>query len=183
MADHTFAVVSYLSGQPAEFINGFRRRLNPVYGEWLAHLSVLPPRRLSGSVEDCLALLRRQCEQIAPLDVALDGVSTFWPVSGVVYLSISEGYQELVALHDLLNVETMQSREAHRYVPHITVAQELDESSTHSVHEEVARAWSDLAQPFRLRVDSLVLVEQAAPNQWIDVAPIPLGSLSFTGRR
>src|SRR5689334_23989962 len=103
MHESTYAVVSYLSGPVADFINSLRRSLNPTYGDWLAHVSVLPPRRLSGGLnceDDRLERLRAICHQASPFDLELQGVSTFWPVNGVVYLSISSGYDDLVSLHE-----------------------------------------------------------------------------------
>ncbi|MSO19968.1 MAG: 2'-5' RNA ligase family protein [Acidobacteria bacterium] len=183
MLDSTYAVVSYLTGPIADFVSGLRRRLNPIYGDWLAHVSVLPPRLLSWTVGDRdnrLAHLRERCRQIAPFEVSLDGVSTFWPVNGVVYLRVAEGLTQLAELHSLLNHNGMYSAEPYAYVPHVTVVQALDEVATQDALKEVSLAWTELPQPIRFRVDSLVLVGQDTPDHWVDIAPIPLGSYSLS---
>lgn len=186
MQESTYAVVSYLTGPLAEFVNTLRQRLNPTYGDWLAHVSVLPPRRLAGpfhSQDERLQRLRSVCRQAEPFEVELDGVTTFWPVNGVVYLSVGQGQADLHALHTLLNENGMRAQEAYSYVPHVTIAQSLDERSTHAALAEVMQAWAELAKPVRFAVDSLVLVgqvnEPGSGERWVDIAPIPLGSLAM----
>jgi 2'-5' RNA ligase len=184
MQESTYAVVSYLSGPVADLINSLRRSLNPMFADWLAHVSVLPPRRLPTGLadqEDRLERLRKICHQASPFDLELQDVSTFWPVNGVVYLSVSTGYAELVSLHQLLSECGMQSVEAYGYVPHVTIAQSLDEADTHKAMAQVAEAWSALAKPVRLHVDSLVLVEQPAGEvKWANIESIKLGSFALT---
>ena len=112
MHESTYAVVSYLTGPLAEFVNSLRRGLNPMYGDWLAHISVLPPRRLAGPIDgkdSRLEKLRDICRQAEPFEVELDGVSTFWPVNGVVYLSVGRGLECLEELHRLLNEKDRKS--------------------------------------------------------------------------
>ena len=189
MLESTYAVVSYLSSPLADFVNALRRSLNPMYGDWLAHVSILPPRRLAGRLNgpggpnEMLGKLRDICRQASPFEVHLGGVSTFWPVNGVVYLSVADGCSELVGLHELLNENGMRAEEAYGYVPHVTVAQSLDEPATRAAMRQVSEAWDALPKPVRFAVDSLVLVEQVhlpgAGEKWVDIAPIPLGSLTL----
>lgn len=189
MHESTYAVVSYLTGSLAQFVNSMRLRLNPTYGDWQAHVSVLPPRRLAGPFDDSdgrLERLRRVCRQAEPFEVELDGVSTFWPVNGVVYLSVGRGCAELEALHGLLNENGMRAYEPYNYVPHVTIAQSLDEISTQGAMTEAMTGWAALLRPVRFVVDSLVLVGQVSipgsGEKWVDIAPIPLGSLAMAPR-
>ena len=110
-------------------------------------------------------------------------MSTFWPVNGVVYLSVGRGQAELESLHALLNDNGLHAEEPYQYVPHVTIAQSLDERATRTALEQVLEAWNQLAKPVRFPVDSLVLVGQvsdpACGDKWVDIAPIPLGSPAF----
>jgi 2'-5' RNA ligase len=190
MQQATYAVVSYLSGPLADFVNSLRHRLNPALGDWLAHVSILPPRRLAGSFgadDERLERLRSLCRKVDGFAVELSGVNSFWPINGVVYLSIGEGASRLVQLHSLLNEGGMLAEEAYGYIPHVTIAQSLDQSATESAVQEVQEAWNRLSKPARFLVESLVLVEQVKQpdggEKWMDLAPIPLGSLTLASSR
>ena len=120
---------------------------------------------------------------VEPFEAKLSEVQTFWPVKGVVYLSVSLGSQRLVELHDLLNGGPLGRVEPFPYVPHITLAQELDESQTRTVLHEASQAWARYVGPTTFRVESLSLVRQREDQCWIDLAPVPLGgALKPAGR-
>jgi 2'-5' RNA ligase len=176
MAD-TFSVVSYLPDRLAGFVDSLRRRFDPSLAAWLSHVTILPPRELQEPLEEPLELLRKQCARIEPFEVAIRGVSTFWPVSGVVYLSFAAGADRLIQLHDMLNSGCLESEEVHRYVPHVTIAQELDEHRTRNLLQDVEREWSHYEAGASFRVESLFLVRRTPENLWIDLAPIRLGGL------
>jgi hypothetical protein len=176
MAEGTCALVSYLPGELGRFIDSLRGRFDPALAGWLAHVSILPPRPLDQPLETPLVTLQEKCALVEPFDVTIDAVSTFWPVSGVVYLSIGAGAERLVRLHEDLNSGSLAYREPHPYVPHITVAQELNEHATQSVMDDVEREWSRHGRGRSFRVESLYLVQKTLQNLWIDLVPIPLGS-------
>jgi len=183
MADPTYAVVAYLPGKLGRFVDELRQRLNPDYASWLAHVTLLPPRALAAPPEEILACLREQCAHQEPFDVEIGGVATFWPVNGVVYLSFSKGMDQLVELHRLLNAGLVACQEIYDYVPHVTIAQQLDELEAHLVLAEVSRKWSRFDGQAQFRVESLFLVEQTSPNQWKILAPIPFSSFFYAARR
>ncbi|MBI4458641.1 MAG: 2'-5' RNA ligase family protein [Acidobacteria bacterium] len=162
----------------AKFVDDLRQRFNPACAAWLAHVTILPPRPLQISMEESLATIRRKCLRLEPFSVSLDSVSTFWPANGVVYLSFSAGAQRLAALHDLLNQGGLAQKEPYPFVPHVTVAQELDETTAQAVLQEVSRAWEKFEGDTSLRIELLSLVQQAPGNRWVDLAPIALGSLA-----
>ena len=177
------AVVAYLPGRLAEFVDHLRQRFNPACAAWLPHVTILPRRPLHTTPEEALATIREKCLSLEPFAVSLDCVSTFWPVTGVVYLSFAAGSQRLIALHDALNHGCLEREEPFPFVPHVTVAQELDEASAQAVLEEVSRAWSHYEGETSFRIELLSFVQQAPENRWVDLVPIPLGSLLAPFRR
>lgn len=175
MADAQYAVVAYLPGSPAEFVNGLRRRFNPVPPAGKPHVTILPPRSLSTPLGEPLEAIRKQCAEFQPFEVELHGPSTFWPVSGVVYLSLSHGFEQLVQLHDALNTGGLRRQEAHPYVPHVTIAQELNKTDTQAVLADVTRGWLKYRDANSFRVECLFLVEQTSEIAWTDLSCILLG--------
>ena len=183
MGAGTFSLVAYLQGEMGKFVDSLRRRLNPGFAAWLPHVTILPPRPLGATPEEVLALIRQKCLFLDPFQASLGRVLSFWPVNGVVYLSFTAGFQGLVDLHDLLNRDGLAFAEPYPYVPHVTVAQELDEASLGTVLEEVTREWARYRGEISLRVESLSLVRQEPDRRWVDLGPIQLGRLLETSRR
>ena len=183
MGDVSCSVVAYLPGQLGEFVNSLRARLNPRFAHWLSHITILPPRPLSPNADAVVAEMREKCQFVEPFEVKLSEVQTFWPVTGVVYLSVSLGSERLVELHDLLNQGPLGRVEPFPYVPHITLAQELDEAETRAVLHEASAAWARYAGPTTFRVESLPLVRQLEDLSWVDLVPVSLGSALKPVRR
>ena len=170
-------MVAYLPGELGRFVDDLRRRLNPRFAAWLAHVTILPPRPLSATAEAMLAQVREKCLGVGPFAASLGGVFTFWPANGVVYLSFAAGFSRLLELHEQLNCGCLERVETYPYVPHVTLAQELDEAETQTVLREAAQEWARYKGELSFRVESLSLVRQEPDKRWIDLAPIPLGSL------
>jgi 2'-5' RNA ligase len=172
-----YAVVSYLPGELGEFVDRLRRRFDPALAAWLPHVTLLPPRSLENALDGPLETIRRRCALFEPFDATVYGVCTFWPISGVVYLSCSAGRNRLTELHDALNSAELERQEIHPYVPHITIAQDLDEQRAAAVLADVEREWSAHQAGWKFRVESLFLVQKTPENRWLNLAPIPLGGL------
>lgn len=183
MGEDNYAVVSYLGGELGQFIDSLRRHFDPTLASWLAHVTLLPPRPLQAPLEAPLDDIRRQCASVEPFEAAIQGVSTFWPVSSVVYLSFSQGADRLVELHGALNSGLLAYPEIHPYVPHITIAQELDERGKDNVLAEVRREWARYGAETSFRVESLFLVQKTPDNRWVELAPIHLGGRLSHSRR
>lgn len=175
MVEPTYAVVSYLPGELREFVDGLRRRFDPALAAWQAHVTILPPRAIEDAMHRPLDTLRNYCAQVQPFELTLRGVATFLPVNGVVYLAIGAGTERLVELHDGLNCDGLRSQEPYPYVPHVTIAQELDQETTENVRAEIQREWSRCPSGGLFRIESLVLVKKTQENHWENLATIALG--------
>jgi len=182
MDDVSCSLVAYLPGPLAEFVNGLRARLNPRFAHWLSHVTILPPRPLPDP-DAVVTEIQEKCQLVDPFEARLSELQTFWPVKGVVYLSVSLGSDRLVDLHQLLNQGPLGRVEPFPYVPHITLAQELDEAETRAALHEASQAWSRYTGPKTFRVESLSLVRQREDLSWVDLAPVSLGGALKPVRR
>src|ERR1700730_14674349 len=102
MEENNYAVVVYLPGELRDFVDQLRRRFDPGLAGFLPHVTILPPRPLQSPLEGPLDTIRERCAGVKPFDASIRSVSTFWPVSGVVFLSLL-GSERLIRLHDELN--------------------------------------------------------------------------------
>ncbi len=170
---NVFALVIYIPGPLGLFLDQLRRELVPDYDPH-AHVSVLPPRTLAVgwqvASEEAAAITASR----PPFDVELTNVSVF-PVTGVVYIEIGEGGDELRRIHAAMNSNTLGFEEPFAYYPHVTLAQELPTERVPEVCELAARRWREYRGSRTFRADRAVLVQNTLSNRWIDLRACLLG--------
>jgi len=170
---NSFALVTYIPEPLAGFLDRLRQELVP--NCFLrAHATILPPRPLSSTPEAAWEPIRSLAPRYAPFDLQLAEVRVF-PRSDVIFISISTGCDELVRMHDAMNIDGLRFQEAYSYHPHITLAQDL---KTDEVDEltTVARArWAEFQTSKTLRVDKVVFVQNTRRGEWVDLGECCLG--------
>jgi hypothetical protein len=171
---NVFALVIYIPGPLGLFLDRLRRDLVPDYDPH-AHVSVLPPRTLAvgwevASDEAAAITAARQ-----PFEVELTGVSVF-PVTGVVYLEVGRGGDELRRIHTAMNSDSLGFDEPFAYYPHVTLAQEIPMERVPEVRELAAQRWREYPGERTFLCDRAVLVQNTLSNRWIDLRACLLGS-------
>jgi 2'-5' RNA ligase len=178
---NSFALVSYLSGPLAELLDEIRHDFAPATRA-KAHLTILPPRPLSGLhpfAEDAAAEiideLKERLQDFAPFRVELGEVEVF-EGSQVIYVSIKGGFEELERMHDALNTGRMAFEEPYPYHPHVTVVQELAPGDVPDAAQFARWRWSEFTHSRSMRVECLTFVQNTIENCWTDLAMLELGS-------
>src|SRR5262245_47248729 len=96
----SFALVAYIPDPLRMFLDDLRRELVPGCAP-NAHVTILPPRPLSGSREAAIATIRGRIGDFSPFEVHAGDVTVF-PVTNVVYLTLKTGGHELTEMHRAL---------------------------------------------------------------------------------
>jgi 2'-5' RNA ligase len=168
-----FALVSYIPGRLAVFLDNLRAELKP--GCVLrAHVTVLPPRPLHLDVAGTIRSLAAESRESQPFHVELGEVSIF-EKSNVVYLSLSGGEQKLHALHENLNSGQLEYDGPFPYHPHITLAQDLTYDEALACAQIARMRWAGWDGPREFSVDELAFVRSDKPGIWRDLAHLELG--------
>jgi 2'-5' RNA ligase len=168
-----FALVSYIPGRLAAFLDDLRAELKP--GCMLrAHVTVLPPRPLQLNVKESIRALAAESRDCQPFRVELGDVSIF-EKSNVVYLSLSRGEHELHALHENLNSGQLEYDGPFPYHPHITLAQDLTYDEALACAHVARCRWAGWDGPRGFNVEELAFVKSVEPGSWRDLAQIDLG--------
>ena len=170
-----FAVVAYVGGPLAEFVNGLRCELTPGCPHQ-AHITVLPPRSLDVPVHEAASQMRSILERFEAIDVVADGVSVF-PGTHVLKLTINQGRNELRTLHDILNTGPFERQENYPYVPHITLCMGIPEDKVVEFAQMATERWQEFGGAARLSVDSLTFVQQREDETWADLEQMPIGDV------
>ena len=169
---NSYALVSYLSGPMAEFLDRLRERLAPGCVA-RAHITVLPPRPIAGPAENAWNELARQLKEFPPIQVELGDVQVFGE-SQVIYVAVKAGGAELEDMHRSLNHGPVAFDEPFFYHPHITLAQELISETVPETLHQARRVWDQSPRPRGFVLDRLTFVQNTLENQWMDLAAADL---------
>jgi len=168
------ALVAYISNSVGQLVEDLRRELHPATAHMAAHLTILPPRHLSGPEADALRFLEGACRNAAPFDVDLGEVTTFLPVTPTVFIRVAQGAQRMRELHDQFSVKALCCPEEWPYIPHLTIAKMEREQQVPEALAIARERWAEFAEGRRIHIDELIFVRENSDG-WQDVAALPLG--------
>jgi 2'-5' RNA ligase len=93
-----------------------------------SHITIVGPTAINqAELNEISVHLDNVCDQIAPFTVELDGTGTFRPVNPVVFLNITTGYDELLALQKAVCTGPLECPLRFAYHPHVTLAHGVPE--------------------------------------------------------
>ncbi|WP_334171316.1 2'-5' RNA ligase family protein [Sinomonas sp.] len=104
--------------------------------------------------------VRKVAARQSPFRVTLCGTGSFRPVSEVVYLEVTEGFEECVRLHAELQRGPLERELPFPYHPHVTVAHDVDAERL----DEAEAALKNYSTSFT--VASMGLYEHDADGFW-----------------
>lgn len=159
---NSFALVSYLSGPLADFLDEVRHDFAPDSCA-KAHVTVLPPRPLqlfprASNIENTWNQLKNSLLDFQPFQVNLGDVEVF-RLNRVIYLSIQSGAGEMRRMHDALNAGLVEFQEPFPYHPHVTIVQELLPEDVPAAAEFSRWRWSEFRSRRSFMVDRLTFVQ------------------------
>jgi hypothetical protein len=163
-----YALVAYIDGILGDFLLNLRQEIVPGC-KLRSHVSVLPPRPLTGSESEGTAFLQRATRHLAAFPVTLEAIEVF-PVTNVIYIAIGAGLTELHAMHGKLNGEGLRYVEPYPYHPHITLAQELSEAEHPAALQLCQARWREYTGPRQFPVEALTFVQNTASCGWQDLS-------------
>jgi 2'-5' RNA ligase len=176
-AINSFALVSYLSGPLADFLDGLRHDFAPD-SRAKAHVTVLPPRPLqltprSATIEQAWKEMRDRLQDFQPFRVELGDVQVF-PLNRVIYLSVQAGGEQLERMHDNLNAGLLEFQEPFRYHPHVTIVQELAPEDVPPAADFARWRWNEFSHPRNFTVERLTFVQNSLEKSWTDLCELDL---------
>ena len=169
---NSFALVTYIPEPLAGFLDGLRQELVP--NCFLrAHVTILPPRPLSGTPEAAWEQVRKLAKQFSAFDIQLGGVDVF-PVTDVIYVQIAAGTETLKQMHDVMNSGALAVREGFPYHPHVTLGQELKPDEVDELLHVARSRWAEYSGPKTFRPEKIVFVQNTRQNEWVDLGECKL---------
>jgi len=181
MSAARYALVAYVKNAIGEFVESLRRELHPSLPHLDAHLTILPPRPLSGSELEARESLEEICRRVEPFTVQLGEVETFCPVTPTVFIRVERDAGRMCKLHDQLK-KTLAGEEEWPYMPHLTIVKMATFEQAQNALQVARERWKHFAASRIIAVDELTFVRETEDKCWEDLAGVPLGR-SLVSRR
>ena len=169
-----YAMVTYVRNPVGEFVEQLRRELHPTMPHLAAHLTILPPRELTGTEAAALEFLEEACGQIVPFSVELGDVETFLPTTPTVFIEVRHAAYRMRELHDQLNAKGLRCEESWPYIPHLTILKTETDEQARAACAVARERWAQFPGKRQVHVEELMFVRENG-GFWQDVAPVPLG--------
>jgi len=163
-----YAIVTYIPDELGEFLNGLRQELVPG-ASGLAHVTVLPPRKLEVPDEEAKHLISVNIHGAHAFDIGLAEIQVF-EKTDVIYAEIGTGREALLDLHYKLNTDALSFIEPFPYHPHVTLAQNIDHADIPFLFELASRRWEEYKKDRTFLLDRVAFVRNSEQNHWKDLA-------------
>lgn len=180
-AERPYGAVAYINGQLGDFLLQLRGEV--VTGcELRSHVSVLPPRSITGEEAEAQRWLAEHAAQLNAFEVRL-GEVTYFPNSTVIFISVTIGARELIDVHAALDQGPFRFNEKFDYSPHITLAQGFPESELQGKLALCRERWDAYTGPRTFGVEEIFFVKSVAKDCWINLNSTHLEMASTHERR
>jgi len=155
--------ISFPVPQPwAAEIAEARIRYGDEYGLMIPpHITIIGPTAVDRvEIPALIVQLDNICDQTPAFDLRLDGTDTFRPLSPVVYLKVTDGFDDCVALQAALQRGPLVSPARFEYHPHVTLAHDVPPEQLDIAQHE----FENLSA--RFHVDALWLYRNDPDGVW-----------------
>lgn len=157
-----FGIAIFPSKKLQDVINSYRKRYD-------SHYALIPPHLTLKSTftasEEKIQAISLELAEIAakhdPFPLKVLKASTFQPVNNVIYLKVDPS-SELINLHEDLHTDFLGKEKEYKFVPHITLGQNLSDKE----HSDVFGQLSMMNFNHEELVDRFHLLYQLENGSW-----------------
>jgi 2'-5' RNA ligase len=142
------------------------------------HCTLVPPVNVNEDhMDDALAYLRAAAQSTRPFTLELGPAATFLPDSPVLYLVVGgDGLDALIDLRDRVFTEPLSRTVTWPFVPHVTVAEEMDAGRIDASIAALANYHATVT------FDRVHLLEEGDGRVWSPVADVAFAAPAIVGR-
>jgi 2'-5' RNA ligase/GNAT superfamily N-acetyltransferase len=182
MPKHRLGVALLLPPPFDREVDALRRACDDgALGRIPSHLTLVPPVNVrEDAMSDALAVLRRAASSVVPFTLQLGPPATFLPDNPTLYLTVSgPGLDALHKLRDAVFVPPLERPLTWAFVPHGTVADEMDPVRIRAAIEALAGYRATVTFE---RVHLLEESKTAEGRVWQPIADAPFAAPAVVGR-
>ena len=159
-----YALVNYIPDPMGAYLNELRAELVPGC-KLRSHVTLLPPRALASPPKTLVSDLERRVPYLHSFDVTLGDIEIF-ESTGVIYLGLHNGQQEIEKMHRSLANGLFEYEEPFDFHPHITLAQEIPADRLQKCLNHAHARWRAWSHDRSFPILNLTFVRNVTPTRW-----------------
>jgi 2'-5' RNA ligase len=171
-----FALVAYVRSSAGQWVEQLWRELHPGLPALAAHLTILPPRQLTGDASEAIAIIQEACGSAAGFEVELGEVDTFVPATPTLFIRVARGAEHMQKLHAQLHRGALAGEEQWEYMPHLTIAKMETLDQARQAFQVASEKWAKFGGSRSIPITELTFVREDELNCWSDLASCQLGN-------
>lgn len=166
-----FGIVIFPTKKLQDLANSYRKRYDPHYSLIPPHVTLRAPFEASDEqIKELSETLHSVAAKHQPFKLNAPKISSFQPVNNVIYLKV-EPTSEITELHKDLNSKISAESPEYKFVPHITIGQNLSNDE----HSDVYGSLRMIRPNHEEMVDRFHLLYQLENGSWTVYETFRLG--------
>ena len=156
-----FALVCYVPEPQKSCLDSLRQCI-PGKSLPPAHITLLPPRPLSFSIDHACHHVEVLARGLSAFEAELSEVRCF-ENTDFLYMDVSAGNESIRSIHAQLNAGELNHPETYEFRPHVTLGGPVPTGSLSAAQTQTADKWKTSGCPRLMRIEELVCL-------WLDAA-------------
>ena len=157
-----YGIVAFPSKKIQDLANTYRKRYDPHYALITPHVTLKDPFDVDVSqIDEISNKLQEIATQFAPLQIHASRISSFYPTTNAIYFRI-EPTPQLENIHRSLQNSISVGAPKHVFVPHITIAQKMNDSE----HDDILGQLRMVGIDEKDSIDRFHLLYQLENGSW-----------------
>lgn len=157
-----YGIVAFPSKKLQDLANTYRKRYDSHYSKITPHVTLKEAFEADEEeISNISQTIAAIAENHAPLNIHASKVSSFFPITNVIYFKV-ESTDQLNKLHQDLQQQLNIGKPKHVFIPHITIAQDLTETE----HDDIYGQLRMIGVNEKEVIDRIHLVYQLEDGSW-----------------
>jgi len=157
-----YGIVAFPSKQLQDFANSYRKRYDSHYSKITPHITLKSVAEVEDSqIDNVSNAIKEICAHFAPVSIQVSKVSSFAPVNNAIYLKV-EQTEQLLDLHEAFHSADFGGEELYKFVPHITIAQDMNSGEHDDIYGQLRMTNVD----FNETINRIHLLYQLEDGSW-----------------
>lgn len=157
-----YGIVAFPSKKLQDLANTYRKRYDSHYSKITPHITLKEAFEADeleiSQISQTITLI---AQKFAPLNIQTSRISSFFPITNVLYFKI-EPTEQLKKLHQDIQEQLNIGKPKHVFIPHITIAQDITETE----HDDLYGQLRMIGVNEQEIIDRIHLVYQLEDGSW-----------------